>query len=108
MISRAGASSIAETTVVGRPAILVPYPFAMDGHQLKNAQFVEDHGAGWIVEDHGIREGKLEALLLSLLSDPKKLADVAQKARQIGPHDAVDKFIALIEAETKTKTTVKG
>src|SRR6185437_4587432 len=49
VIARSGASTLSEITVIGRPAILIPYPFAMDDHQAANAQVLERAGAAWVV-----------------------------------------------------------
>ena len=51
VICRAGASTVAEVTVVGRPAILVPYPHATDDHQTANAEALVRAGGGWILPE---------------------------------------------------------
>ena len=54
VISRAGASTVAEVTAIGRPAILVPLPHAIDNDQLENARRLEDNGGGWCLHQSGI------------------------------------------------------
>ncbi|MFZ4125293.1 MAG: undecaprenyldiphospho-muramoylpentapeptide beta-N-acetylglucosaminyltransferase [Rickettsiales bacterium] len=63
VISRAGASSVAELTAAGRPAILVPLPAATDNHQYFNAEAVEDAGGGWVMAQDGFTADALAAKL---------------------------------------------
>lgn len=100
VISRAGASTIAEVMNMGRPSILVPYPLAMDDHQRRNAEFVQEKGACWVLEDKELRSGKLDKLLLSLIQDIPQLKKAALCARQISPRNATDKLVDLIMKET--------
>ena len=57
VISRAGASSVAELAASGRPAVLVPFPGAMDDHQTANARTVADSGGGWCVPEQEMSAG---------------------------------------------------
>jgi len=88
MISRAGASSVSEALVVGRPAILVPYPFAADDHQTYNARAVDDAGAGWILPQDTFNADALAARLDSLLGLPAVLEKAARCAANMGRADA--------------------
>ena len=99
VISRAGASSIAEVTTVGRPSILIPYPWAMDDHQTANAEAIKKKGAAWVMDEERFKQGHFTILLRDLLLDPDKLSQAAQKAKKIGPIDATDKLIKLIEGK---------
>lgn len=74
IISRAGASSTAEIAVLGKPSILVPYPYATDNHQEHNARAFADAGAAVLLKDGDCAGGRLGELVRGLLADPEKLA----------------------------------
>lgn len=88
VICRSGASTIAELTVVGRPAIFVPYPHAMDDHQTANAKAVVSAGAGWLMPNDAFTPASLAARIEMLLALPQNLGDAAAKARALGRPDA--------------------
>lgn len=98
MISRAGASSVAEALVVGRPAILVPYPHAADDHQSFNAQAVDHAGAGWIMPQNTFSAETLAERLASLLSLPAVLEKAARCAHDLGRADAAQRLADLVAA----------
>jgi len=81
LIGRSGASTAAETLAVGRPAILVPYPHAIDNHQTRNAHAIVDVGAGWLVPEEAFTPSELSARLVSLLSLPAVLKKASASAR---------------------------
>ena len=88
LIGRAGASTVAEILVVGRPAILVPYPHAIDDHQTRNAHAVDEAGAGWLMPEPTFTPGNLAARLESLLGLPAILEKAAAGAKAAGNADA--------------------
>jgi UDP-N-acetylglucosamine--N-acetylmuramyl-(pentapeptide) pyrophosphoryl-undecaprenol N-acetylglucosamine transferase len=90
VISRAGASSVAELTAAGRPAILVPLPAATDNHQYFNAEAVEDAGGGWVMAQDGFTPDALAAKLETFLRVPKTLAEAAANIKPLGQPDAAD------------------
>lgn len=90
VICRAGASTVAELMVAGRPALLVPLPIATDNHQFFNAQAIEDTGAGWVVTQDAFTPEALAARLDTWLRLPGRLADAAGAMRQLGRTDAAD------------------
>jgi len=92
MIARAGASSVSEALAVGRPSILVPYPFAADDHQTFNARSVDSAGAGWIMPQDTFTAENLAIRLDSLLSLPAVLGKAARCARALGTGDAAQKL----------------
>ncbi len=81
VISRAGASTVAELAAAGRPAVMVPYPSATDDHQTGNAQALVEAGGGWLMPQSGLDAGSLAERLASLLSSPATLARAAGCAR---------------------------
>jgi UDP-N-acetylglucosamine--N-acetylmuramyl-(pentapeptide) pyrophosphoryl-undecaprenol N-acetylglucosamine transferase len=97
IIARSGASTIAELTVLGRPAILVPLPGARDADQRNNALLMENAGAGWIMEQATLTPQSLATRLTSLLGDPAVLQQAAVAAKILGQPDAVVKLADVAE-----------
>ncbi|HWA19012.1 MAG TPA: undecaprenyldiphospho-muramoylpentapeptide beta-N-acetylglucosaminyltransferase [Devosia sp.] len=97
VISRAGASTVAELTVLGRPAILVPLPGALDADQRNNAQVMEAAGGGWIMEQAQISPLSLAKRLTELFGDPTRLEAAAAAARSLGQPRAVEHLADLAE-----------
>jgi len=97
MISRAGASTCAELTAAGRPAILVPYPHAIDGHQMANAQAIDAVGGAWLIPEHNFDEAKLANRIEALMTLPETLVAAARAARVVGRIDAAERLAALAE-----------
>lgn len=88
VISRAGASTVSELTVVGRPSILVPLPCALDNDQLNNAHRLAESGGAWCIEQRNLSPERLADELEKLLLAPDTLAAVAQAAKTVGRPDA--------------------
>lgn len=84
VITRAGASTVAELAEVGRPAILVPYPHATDDHQTANARAVEASGAGWLIPQDGFTPDALTMRLESFVNLHNILTDAAKCAHDFG------------------------
>lgn len=97
VIARSGASTLSELTVIGRPAILIPYPFAMDNHQAANAAVLEKADAAWVLPQAGLNAQKMAALLADILHDPSVLTARAAAARQLGHPDAAQRLADLAE-----------
>jgi UDP-N-acetylglucosamine--N-acetylmuramyl-(pentapeptide) pyrophosphoryl-undecaprenol N-acetylglucosamine transferase len=97
VIGRAGASTVAELTVMGRPAILVPLPHALDNDQLQNALRLSDAGAAWCLEQQNYTPEFLAEALTDLLTSPDKLAKAAAAAKAQGRPDAVTRLADLVE-----------
>jgi UDP-N-acetylglucosamine--N-acetylmuramyl-(pentapeptide) pyrophosphoryl-undecaprenol N-acetylglucosamine transferase len=88
VVSRAGATTVAEIAVVGRPAVLVPYPHATEGHQLANARALERAGAAIVIEDSRFTADALVSTVRDLLSDRERLAAMGERARALARPDA--------------------
>jgi UDP-N-acetylglucosamine--N-acetylmuramyl-(pentapeptide) pyrophosphoryl-undecaprenol N-acetylglucosamine transferase len=88
IVSRAGASSVAELLALGRPALLVPYRFAADDHQHANAAAVSRAGAGWLIEEAKLDAEALAGKLRVALDDPQQLTELARRAAALGRTDA--------------------
>ena len=96
LISRAGASSVSEALAVGRPTILVPYPYAADDHQTDNAQAVDAAGAGWIMPQGTFTADALAARLDSLLGLPAVMQKAARCAQDLGNADAAKRLADVV------------
>jgi UDP-N-acetylglucosamine--N-acetylmuramyl-(pentapeptide) pyrophosphoryl-undecaprenol N-acetylglucosamine transferase len=83
VIGRSGAGTVAEITALGKPSLLIPYPFAANNHQLENARVLERSGAAVIVEDREAGPENLYAALTKLLQKDK-LTTMASNARSLG------------------------
>ena len=86
VVCRAGATTIAELTRLGKAAILVPYPFAAANHQVENAKSMAEYGAAEIVYDHEVQD-RLEPEL-NLLMDDERLQRMSKKSKMFGKPDA--------------------
>ena len=89
VIGRAGASTVAELTVIGRPSLLVPLPHALDNDQLNNARRLEESGGGWCVEQKDLTTDRMTAEVQRLIAAPGALAAAAEAAKRAGRADAV-------------------
>jgi UDP-N-acetylglucosamine--N-acetylmuramyl-(pentapeptide) pyrophosphoryl-undecaprenol N-acetylglucosamine transferase len=96
-VCRAGASTIAELTVAGVPAIYVPFPAATGDHQTANARAVADAGGGVLVPDADLTAERLAKELDALVGHPDRLAAMSAAARALGRPDAADRVAALVE-----------
>jgi UDP-N-acetylglucosamine--N-acetylmuramyl-(pentapeptide) pyrophosphoryl-undecaprenol N-acetylglucosamine transferase len=109
MIGRAGASTIAEVTTVGRPSILVPYPHAIDDHQTANAHAIDASGAGWMIPEPVFTPEHLAQRLESLAGMPALLIGAAASARAFGRPDAAERLadaVVHLAATTSTQRRV--
>lgn len=96
VIARSGASTVAELATIGRPSILVPYPYAADDHQMANARAFETTGACLVMPHAAFSAPVLAAELLRLLDDPRSLGDMAAAAHAAGRPDAAARLADLV------------
>lgn len=96
VIARAGASTIAELCVIGRPSILVPLPGAIDQDQLANATALTKGGGAVLARQSGFTPDTLAELLISLMQAPQQLAGMAQRAQAMGRADATARLADLV------------
>lgn len=98
VIGRSGASSVAEVTTAGRPAIFVPYPHHKDQQQKMNAEALADNGGAWIITEAGFTEDAIFAKIESFLQNPETLFRTAERARAFGRPDSARKLGNLVTA----------
>jgi len=98
VISRAGAVTLAELTALGKPAILLPYPYHPDRHQHANARVLVERGAGILLEDRLRPELNASALRAALeeLADERRRARMSAAARELGRPHAADEVAELL------------
>ncbi len=104
VVSRAGAATLAEAAIVGRPAILVPYPHATDDHQMKNARSVEDAGAAVVIPDGELTGDRLADTIEGLLRDRTRLTSMSSAARVLARPDAANRVardVLAVASETR-------
>ena len=98
VVSRAGASSIAEIAAVGVPSVLVPYPHATADHQTTNARFLVDAGAAELVADDAIDTPLFAETVLGLLDDPERRSSMRAAAAALGQSRAASALADEVEA----------
>jgi len=96
VVCRSG-SSVAELTALGKPAILVPYPYAADDHQRANAESLQQRGAAEMILDRDLSGERLAERVLALAQDRARLAEIARRARDIGRPEAANAVLAVCE-----------
>ena len=97
VIGRSGAGTVAELMAIGRPAILVPLPTAMDDHQTDNAAILSRADAGWVVAQKGLTAETLTDLLQQLFHDPATLAAKAEAAHKLAIPQASENLADMVE-----------
>ena len=88
VLSRAGALTISELAIMGRPALLVPLPKAIDDHQSKNGAVLAECGAARVLNQNELSNLKLKNLLFDLMDEPKVLKTMAQSASTVAKPNA--------------------
>lgn len=94
-VCRAGAITVAELACAGVPALLVPYPSAVDDHQTGNAQFLSNSGAAWLVQQRDLSAEKLAQLIAGI--NRETLAEMSTKARALAKPDATKRVADICE-----------
>ena len=98
VICRSGASTVSEIAVIGRPAIFVPYPYALDHDQAANAAALAATGGAKVIAQSELSSEKLSAILRGSMNSPEKLAKMAAAAKLAGKPDAANLLADMVEA----------
>ncbi len=93
IVSRSGATTVAEITACGKPAILIPFPHAIHGHQERNARVLEQAGAAQVMLDHSLSGNVLAQAVSALINDPERLAEMGRHSRSLGRPDAAEQVV---------------
>lgn len=101
VVCRSGALTLAEVSALGKPAVLIPYPFAANNHQEHNARSFEKAGAARVVLDTDVTGERLASEIKGMLGDRRLLDDMAKKSRALGRPDAAARVLELIKEYAK-------
>jgi UDP-N-acetylglucosamine--N-acetylmuramyl-(pentapeptide) pyrophosphoryl-undecaprenol N-acetylglucosamine transferase len=100
LVCRAGATSIAEITASGKAAIFIPFPFAVNDHQTKNAELLVNRGAAAMIPERALTGESLSGVIRRLAQDPVKIEEMQRNAASLGnaraAADIVDECMALV------------
>jgi len=96
VVSRSGASTVAELAALGRPAVLVPLPHALDQDQLANARVLEAAGGAVLLRQNAFTPERLVREIAALAADPARLSAMASGARSAGAPDAAERLADLV------------
>ncbi|MCD6471864.1 undecaprenyldiphospho-muramoylpentapeptide beta-N-acetylglucosaminyltransferase [Candidatus Aerophobetes bacterium] len=113
IICRSGATTISEITALGLPAILIPYPYATEEHQLKNAEVLQKNGAALIITEKELRGEGLKENILKLINDRNLLKEMGKKGKALGKPEATEEIVKIIyslakKTEKAEKEGLKG
>jgi len=101
VVARAGATTIAELTVCGRPAVLIPFPQAAGDHQSANARALAAEGAAVHLPQSSVDAEKLADLLIELAGRPERLAEMASHSRRLGRPEAAAAIVQALAEEVE-------
>jgi UDP-N-acetylglucosamine--N-acetylmuramyl-(pentapeptide) pyrophosphoryl-undecaprenol N-acetylglucosamine transferase len=104
VISRSGASTVSEIAAIGRPAVLVPFPHALDHDQAANAAALEAAGGAEVIRQSELSPERLAQIITDAVNQPERLAKMAGAARSVGRPDATRLLADLAEAIAAGKT----
>jgi UDP-N-acetylglucosamine--N-acetylmuramyl-(pentapeptide) pyrophosphoryl-undecaprenol N-acetylglucosamine transferase len=88
IVCRSGASTVAEITAAGKPAIFIPFPRAADDHQMKNAEAIAKAGGAVLMKESEMTAERLAATIAELFADRATLSEMASKAKAMSHRDA--------------------
>ena len=108
VISRSGSGSISEIGFFGLPAVLIPYPYSRDRHQLKNAQILADKSAAVVITENKVSCDKLIEILTEFINQPEKLKDMSCNSQALARPDAAERIVEEIEELINTKCKISN
>ncbi|HWG49512.1 MAG TPA: undecaprenyldiphospho-muramoylpentapeptide beta-N-acetylglucosaminyltransferase [Candidatus Acidoferrales bacterium] len=96
LVCRAGASTVAEVTAAGKPAIFIPFPQAADDHQRRNAEAIAEGGAAILIPQSELTPERLASLTIELMKDRGRLQQMSERARALSHHDAAGRVAKMV------------
>lgn len=102
VICRSGAMTISELAATGKPSILVPFPYAIDDHQMRNAEYLSKSGAAVLIPQSEFNAGILAKELRRLVNDPAQMTSMGKAARTLARLDATDTVADICLQEART------
>lgn len=107
IVCRSGAGAVSELAAAGKPSVLVPFPFAADDHQTKNAEVLERAGAAILSSDKDWAGSKLFEAVTTLCADPARLRTMGEAARRLARPDSARRAAEiLLEEATKASKSI--
>jgi UDP-N-acetylglucosamine--N-acetylmuramyl-(pentapeptide) pyrophosphoryl-undecaprenol N-acetylglucosamine transferase len=103
IISRCGASTLSVITALGRPSLLIPYPYATDNHQEYNARALEKNGAAVVILERDLNDKLLYAEVSDMLNKPEKTNLMSAKSKELGRTDAAYTIVKAAEKLVQKK-----
>jgi UDP-N-acetylglucosamine--N-acetylmuramyl-(pentapeptide) pyrophosphoryl-undecaprenol N-acetylglucosamine transferase len=97
VIARSGAGTVAELMAIGRPAILVPLPGALDDNQTPNADILDRAGGGWKIRQSDLTADSLGQMIIQIFADPLALARRATAAHALATPNAASKLADVVD-----------
>ncbi len=97
VISRSGASSVADISVVGRPSILIPFAAATGDHQTANARGLVDAGGSVLIPESQLTIETMAEQITNILTNPVGALQMSQAAQFVGKPEATQELVALVE-----------
>ena len=105
VISRSGASSVADISVIGRPSILIPFAAAAGDHQTANARGLVQAGGAIMIPEKALDVAALTQQITAVLTNPEAAQKMAHAALSTGAPDATERLVALVENLAQKETT---
>lgn len=103
IINRCGAMTLSEITALGKPSILIPFPYSADNHQEYNGRALEKKGAAVVILEKDLIEDKLKSTILELFSDKARLETMAANSKKLGIRNASEKIGDIITEIVSSK-----
>jgi UDP-N-acetylglucosamine--N-acetylmuramyl-(pentapeptide) pyrophosphoryl-undecaprenol N-acetylglucosamine transferase len=107
VICRAGATTIAEVTACGKGCIFIPFPYAADDHQRKNAESLLARDAGFMILEEDLNGETLAREILELMEHPERLSEVEKNARSLAQLDAAQAIVSAMTEKNQIKNKIK-
>ena len=101
-VARSGAASLAELAFFGLPSILIPFPYAADDHQTRNAEIFANAGAAFILKESDLTPELLSQKLRAMTDQPEQLRRMSDKCLQLAPTDAASRVATTMEKFTQS------
>ena len=101
VVSRSGATTLAEITTLGLPSILIPSPYVTNNHQEKNAQSLVNQGAAIMIREEDLTQDTLYYYINQLMTNPEQLTQMAEITKRFGTPHAIDDFIKVVDTLIK-------
>src|ERR1043166_4998948 len=100
-VARSGAASLAELAFFALPSVLIPFPYAADDHQTRNAEIFSDAGAAFILKESDLTPELLSQKIRGMTDQPEQLRRMSEKCQQLAPTDAASRVATTMERFTQ-------